>query len=197
MEELGEVAEGKKRVFILFGPPGAGKGTQGKLLSQELGIPLISTGDMLREAIARGDELGNKVKDIVDSGQLVSDEIMAEVLASRLQQDDVRNGFILDGYPRTLEQARFLDNLLKKLGFFIDRVVFLDVPRSELVERLLKRGRNDDRIEIVEQRLNVYTRQTRPVVAYYEDKGLLNNVDATGKIEDITKKILFLLKERK
>ena len=125
--------------LVFLGPPGAGKGTQAKIVSEKLGIPHISTGDMLREAIASGTELGKKVEEIVKSGQLVSDDLMARIVEERLAKDDCTKGFILDGYPRTIPQVHALEEILKKLSKSLDAVIFIDVEEEELVRRITSR----------------------------------------------------------
>ncbi|HEY9420961.1 MAG TPA: nucleoside monophosphate kinase, partial [Thermoanaerobaculia bacterium] len=138
---------------VLLGPPGAGKGTQAQVLCQRLGVPAISTGDMLREAVSEGSELGRKVQDIMASGALVDDGTMAEVVRERLAKPDTGGGFLLDGYPRTLPQAETLAGILRELGKELDAVLLVDVPEDELVRRTLLRGRADDKEDVIRERL--------------------------------------------
>ena len=176
--------------LLMFGPPGSGKGTQAALLASELGIPAISTGDMLRQAVAVGSELGLKVDAIMKSGALVDDETMAEVVRHRLHQGDTRQGYMLDGYPRTEGQARTLNALLEQKSESLDAVIFLDVPSEELVTRALARRRSDDVEEVIRERLNVYHSQTAPLLGYYRDLGLLRTVDGHRSIEQVTAAVL-------
>ena len=183
--------------LLLLGPPGAGKGTQAKLLVDELGIPQISTGDMLRAAVAAGTEVGKKAKETMDRGDLVSDEIVIAVADERLSQDDARKGFILDGFPRTTPQAEALDGILARLSSPLERCVALVVDEDELVGRLLKRaeieGRADDNEESIRNRMQVYQRETAPLIAYYREKGLLAEVDALGAVEEVQARIAKVL----
>lgn len=179
--------------LVLFGPPGSGKGTQASRLKDEFRIAHISTGDLLRAEVAAGSALGQQAKAVMDAGNLVSDEILLGMLRSRLKQDDVANGFILDGYPRNVAQATALDGLLAEIGQPLDVVVQLDVPSELLVERIAGRaaaqGRADDSPEAVRQRLQVYTDQTAPVVDFYAARGMLARVDGVGGLEDVEARI--------
>ena len=181
------------RRLLLLGAPGAGKGTQAERLVRKLGIPQISTGDMLRAAVAAGTEVGRRAQAAMDRGELVSDEIVIGVAEERLSQDDARGGFVLDGFPRTDAQARALDAMLERMGAPLERCVALDVDTEELVRRLLKRaeieGRSDDNEETIRNRMRVYRDQTAPLVAYYRERGLLREVDAAGSIDEIEKRI--------
>ena len=183
--------------LLLLGPPGAGKGTQAKLLVEKLSIPQISTGDMLRAAVAAGTEVGRKAKETMDRGDLVSDEIVIAVADERLAQDDARKGFILDGFPRTTPQAEALDGILSRLGTPLERCVALVVDEDELVGRLLKRaeieGRADDNEESIRNRMQVYRQETAPLVSYYREKGLLAEVDALGTVEEVQARIAKVL----
>lgn len=179
---------GRKLVFL--GPPGSGKGTQAQILAQELGVPAISTGEMLRGAVAAGTELGSKVEGIMNSGALVDDDTMAEVVRERLARDDAREGFLLDGYPRTLPQAETLAGILADSGGHLDAVVLLDAPEQELVDRALARKRADDKEEVVRERLRVYRQKTEPLVGYYEARGLLRRVDGLGTVEAVSARLL-------
>ena len=172
--------------IVLLGPPGAGKGTQGQVLCQRLGVPAISTGDMLREAVADGSELGNKVQGIMASGALVDDATMADVVRDRLVKPDAGRGYLLDGYPRTLPQAETLAGILRDAGQELDAVLLVDVPEDELVRRALLRGRADDKEEVIRERLRVYREKTAPLIGYYRERGLLREIDGNRPIEEVT-----------
>jgi adenylate kinase len=177
---------------VLLGPPGAGKGTQGQILCQRLGVPSISTGDMLREAVAEGTELGNKVQGIMASGALVDDATMAEVVRDRLAKPDARRGFLLDGYPRTLPQAETLAGVLRDAGQELDGVLLVDVPEDELVRRTLLRGRADDQEDVIRERLRVYREKTSPLIGYYRERGLLRELDGNRPVEEVTARMFEL-----
>ena len=182
---------GADRKLVLLGPPGSGKGTQAELLAAELGAPHVSTGKMLREAVAAGTELGQKVSGIMNTGALVDDETMAEVVRERLGRADARRGFILDGYPRTLGQAETLEQILAGAGDGdLGRVVLLEVPAEVLVERARGRGREDDEDGVVRERLRVYREKTEPLVGYYDQRGLLRSIDGDAPVEEVTRRIL-------
>ena len=184
------VARGRSRVVFL-GPPGSGKGTQAVGLARELGIPAISTGDMLREAVANGSELGRRVRKIMESGDLVGDDLMAEVVTDRLGQPDAERGFLLDGYPRTASQAETLLGILESDDSTLDHVVFIAVPEDELVRRAILRGRGaDDKEEVVRERLRVYREKTEPLVGYYRGKGLLREIDGNRPVDEVRRSIL-------
>jgi adenylate kinase len=203
-------------ILVLFGPPGAGKGTQAKLLSRALQVPHISTGDMFRDHKARGTEIGKKIQAIMDSGGLVTDDITNAMVKDRLSRPDVSNGFILDGYPRTTAQAEYLDKLLGSLGQRIDRVLSYEVAEELLVERMGGRRscprcgtvyhvtasppkkpglcdrdgaalvlRDDDRPESVGKRLQEYEVKTEPLKRYYQERGLIAEIDGVGEPEAI------------
>ncbi|MCD9088060.1 adenylate kinase [Stenotrophomonas sp. SY1] len=184
--------------LVLLGPPGSGKGTQATRLKEELQIPHISTGDLLRAEVAAGTELGKQAKAVMDSGNLVSDDILLGMLESRLSQADVANGFILDGYPRNVAQANALGELLAKLNQPLDAIVQLDVPTELLVERIAGRakeqGRADDNPESVRQRLQVYNDSTAPVIDFYAAKGTLASVDGVGELDEVLARILAAIK---
>lgn len=180
-----EAAQGAVRV-VMLGPPGSGKGTQAAVLSESFGIPAISTGDMLREAVAAGSELGRKVEGLMNSGALVDDQTMAEVVEARLQADDAASGFLLDGYPRNLEQAATLQGILDRLGVELGGVLFLDVPEDVLVQRALGRGRADDTDEVIRERLRVYREKTQPLVDHYRGQSILHAIDGDRAIGTIT-----------
>jgi len=182
------------RRIVLMGAPGAGKGTQAARLVERLGVPHVSTGDMLREAVAAGTEVGRKAKAVMDAGQLVSDEIVVAIAEERLSQPDARDGFILDGFPRTLAQAEALDAMLGRLGAPVERCVALTVDTDEVVGRLLKRaeieGRADDTEETIRKRMKVYDEQTAPLLDYYRRQGLLAEIDGMGAMDEVTARIL-------
>ena len=182
--------------IILFGPPGAGKGTQAKLLQEELKVPHLSTGDAFRNAIKNQTELGKKVKSILDSGQLVSDEIVVALVEETMIGEEFKKGFLLDGFPRTVQQAEALDAILEKKNQKIDAFVVLTVPEEELIRRIITRGegRADDTEEKVKTRLEVYHSETKPVQAYYEAKDLVKEIDGIGSIEEIFHRIVSSLK---
>ncbi|MGB5815187.1 MAG: adenylate kinase [Thermoanaerobaculia bacterium] len=175
--------------IVLLGPPGSGKGTQAKTLAESLGVPAISTGEMLREAVAAASPLGQRVNEIMAAGELVDDETMADVVRDRLASDDAHQGFVLDGYPRTLSQAATLQEVLDQSGHRLDAVVQIDVPEGELVNRVLGRHRADDTEEVILQRLAVYHEQTEPLVAYYRERSLLRDIDGHQSIEDVSNSI--------
>lgn len=189
MGEGADATSGGSRV-VLLGPPGAGKGTQAQALCQRLGVPAISTGDMLREAVAAGSELGRKVQGIMASGDLVDDGTMAEVVRERLSKPDAANGFLLDGYPRTLPQAETLAGILGEIDRPLDDVLCVDVPADELVRRAMLRGRADDKEEVIRERLRVYREKTEPLIGYYRERGLLREIDGNRPVEEVTAQML-------
>ncbi len=206
--------------LILLGPPGAGKGTQAKLLMSRLGVPQVSTGDMLRQSVADGTDLGRKAKSFMGRGALVQDEVVIGIIEERLRQPDCKGGYILDGFPRTLAQAEALSKALMSLSASLDRVLSVEVPEDDLVKRLAGRRvcrgcgsmfhvdthpprrigvcdkcgdalyqRDDDKEETIRHRLRVYLEQTEPLIAYYEKRGLLTQIDGRGTIEEISQRI--------
>jgi adenylate kinase len=180
--------------LVLLGAPGSGKGTQADLLKAELGIPHISTGDLLRAAVRAGTPLGLKAKAVMEAGQLVSDEIVLGMLEERLAQADAAAGFILDGYPRNLAQCAALETLLARLGQPIDVAIKLEVPSELIVERIAGRaaeqGRKDDTPETVRERLRVYAEQTEPVAGHFAQLGKLKVVDGVGELAEVSQRIL-------
>ena len=176
--------------IVILGPPGAGKGTQGKLISAEAGIPHINTGDMFRAECAAGSELGQRVTAILDAGDLVPDDLTIEIVRTRLAQDDTVNGFILDGFPRTLAQAEALDRVLAEIDRGeLSAVLDFELPDEIVVKRLLGRaaveGRSDDIPDKIQHRLDVYHEKTEPLVEYYRSRGLLVAVHADRTVEEV------------
>lgn len=177
--------------IVLFGPPGAGKGTQAQRIAAAYGIPHVSTGDMLRQAVAAGTPLGMQVKEILERGHLVPDELIGAVIAERIAQPDAAAGFLLDGFPRTVPQVAILERALGDER--LDRVIMLVVPDAVVEARILGRAqasadgatRADDRIETIRERLRVYKQQTEPVAEVYRKQGLLAEVDGTGTIDEV------------
>ncbi len=175
--------------LLVLGPQGAGKGTQAKRISQEYGAPHISTGDMFRAAQAEGTEFGRKVGEIMEAGQLVPDELTIAMIEERLSRPDAAEGFVLDGFPRTLAQAEALDATLSAIGKALDAILFFDVPDSVGMERALKRaeleGRADDTPEAIAKRLEVYHQETEPIVEYYRATGKLVPLHADRSIDEV------------
>lgn len=187
-----------KRI-VLLGAPGAGKGTQAARLIERYGIPHISTGDMLRAAVKAKTPVGQKAKSLMDAGQLVSDEVVIAIAEERLKQSDAVAGFILDGFPRTLAQAKALDAMLSRLGMRLDRCLALTADTDVVVERLLKRaeieGRSDDNEATIRARMKVYDDQTAPLLDYYRERGLLVEVSGMGSIEEVSGAVVAALEQ--
>jgi adenylate kinase len=183
--------------ILLLGPPGSGKGTQGKLLSERLGVPAISTGDILRQAVREGTPLGRQAQAIMAKGDLVPDDLMIGLIRERVAQRDARDGFILDGFPRTVPQAEALDGLLSGNGDALSAVLNFSVPEPELVERMLQRaraeGREDDRPETIRERLRVYRDKTEPLIGYYRKRDVVGDVQGVGTIPEIASRVQSIL----
>lgn len=179
--------------LIFLGPPGAGKGTQALMLAQEQQIPHISTGEILRAAVALKTELGQKAQSYMDQGELVPDQLILDLVRDRLSQGDAKAGWILDGFPRTVAQAEFLDNLLSEIHQACDHVINFDVPDEALLARLLSRGRKDDTEEVIRNRLEVYRAQTAPLIDFYNSRHQLVTIDGDQPIEEITAKLREIL----
>ena len=163
--------------LIFLGPPGAGKGTQAKVLSKRCEVPHISTGDILRAAVKAETELGQKAKGYMKAGELVPDDLILDLIRERLGQEDTANGWLFDGFPRNVEQAKFLHNLLTGIDQTCEVVINLEVPDDELVNRMLARGRADDKEDVIRNRLEVYREQTEPLITFYQAQSLLVCVD--------------------
>ena len=172
--------------LIFLGPPGAGKGTQAKALSGMCNVPHISTGDILRAAVKAQTELGKKAEGFMSAGELVPDDLILDLIRERLGQEDTATGWLLDGFPRNVEQAQFLNKLLDEIGQSCDVVVNLEVPDDELVTRMLSRGRADDKEEVIRNRLVVYREQTEPLIDLYKGSGHLKSVNGNQEMAKVT-----------
>ena len=172
--------------LIFLGPPGAGKGTQAQILSETHQIPHVSTGDILRAAVARETSIGNEAKGYMDRGELVPDSLILDLIRDRLSYEDAANGWILDGFPRNVNQAAFLQDLLSQLGQNADCVLNLEVPDKVLVERLLARKRTDDTEETIRRRLEIYHQDTVPVIDFYRQQETLKTVDGNKTMDEVS-----------
>jgi adenylate kinase len=185
--------------LIIMGPPGAGKGTQAKIVAERLGIPAISTGDIFRSNVSEQTELGIEAKRYMDAGDYVPDEITNAMVRDRIAEPDAAGGFLLDGYPRTLAQVEELDAMLAAQGTELDAVLLLTVDEDEVVERLAKRardeGRSDDTEDVIRHRQEVYAEQTAPLVEVYDERGLLVRVDGMGTVDEVTSRVFDALDE--
>ena len=188
------------RRLLIVGPPGAGKGTQAVRLAESLSIPAISTGDIFRANVAGETELGVLAKSYMDAGEYVPDSVTNDMVRSRLSEDDAKDGFLLDGYPRTLDQVEALDATLSELGTSLDAVLLLQVETDAVVGRLLERGRaegrSDDTEATIRRRLEVYAEQTAPLIDVYENRGLVRRVDGMASIDEVTVALREALAER-
>ena len=210
--------------IIMLGAPGAGKGTQAKMIADQYGMPHVSPGDIFRANIKEGTELGKEVKSYMDQGLLVPDELTVKILLDRVGKEDCQNGFILDGFPRTIPQAEVLDKALAELGDAIDYAINVDVPDEHIIGRMTGRRacltcgatyhivhipprqegicdgcgkelvlRDDDKLETVRKRLDVYHEQTQPLIAYYQEKGILRTINGTAEMQDVFTEIINIL----
>ena len=168
--------------ILLIGPQGSGKSTQASLLAQFLGVPKITMGDIFRQIAVSNTEEGQRIKGILDSGQLVDDQTTAGLVETRVYEEDAKNGFVMDGYPRTMEQINIFEP-------DFDKVIYLKVPRDEVIKRLLQRGRSDDSTELINKRLDLYYQQTESLLDHYQQKGILTEINGQGSVEDIQNEI--------
>jgi adenylate kinase len=190
--------------IILLGPPGAGKGTQAARIVEQFSIPQLSTGDMLRAAVAAGTPVGRQAKEIMECGDLVPDEVVVQIVTNRIEEPDAREGFILDGFPRTVAQADAFDKMLADRSLKLDAVVELQVDEEALVDRIIHRAREaqargeqvrkDDNPEVFKTRLDAYRAQTAPLSAYYASKGILRTVDGMRPVDEVTQSVFRLLR---
>jgi adenylate kinase len=186
--------------LLIVGPQGSGKGTQGVRIAEAFGIPAVSTGDVFRAAVAAASPLGQQVKAIIESGDLVPDELTSAVVRDRLAQADASDGFLLDGYPRNVAQVASLDDFLEGRDAALDAVIELDVPREESIARLSQRaaeqGRSDDTEEGIANRLAIYERETAPILEVYRTRGIVDRIDGVGSLDEITGRIIAALEAR-
>lgn len=186
--------------LLIVGPQGSGKGTQGVRIAEALGIPAVSTGDVFRANIQAGTPLGEQVKAITAAGDLVSDELTGQIVRDRLSEADAAGGFLLDGYPRNLQQVADLDAFLTGRGEGLDAVIELEVPREESISRLALRaaeqGRSDDTDEAIAKRLSIYERETAPILDVYRERGIVDAIDGVGSLDEITARITAALAAR-
>ncbi|MBY8862395.1 adenylate kinase [Nocardia sp. CA2R105] len=174
--------------LVLLGPPGAGKGTQAKLLSDKLGVPHISTGNLFRANISQQTPLGREAQRYIDAGNLVPSDVTNRMVESRISEPDAMKGFVLDGYPRTVDQAKALEKMLKEAGHELNAVVNLEVAEDVVVGRMLGRGRSDDTEEVIRNRMHVYQSETAPLLEHYD--GLVVTVDGVGEVEEVNGRVL-------
>ena len=186
--------------LLIVGPQGSGKGTQGVRIAESYGIPVVSTGDIFRANIKEGTPLGQQVTAVLDAGDLVPDELTSEIVRDRLSQDDAAQGFLLDGYPRNAAQVQHLEAFLSARGESLDAVILLDVPREESLTRLTLRateqGRSDDTPEAIGHRLDIYERETAPILEAYGAKGIVDRIDGVGTLDEITSRVFAALTAR-
>ena len=175
--------------IIFIGAPGVGKGTQSALIEKDYSIAHIATGDMLRENISNGTELGKTAKSYMDKGELVPDSLVIDMLTDRIKKDDCKNGFMLDGFPRTMEQAKELSKIFYSLNYKISAVIDIYASEEIIIERLLKRGRADDNEETIKNRLKVFESQSKPVLDYYNDKAKIIKIESVGTPEEVYARI--------
>jgi adenylate kinase len=179
--------------LVLVGPPGAGKGTQAEFISAHFAIPHISTGDIFRANFSAGTPLGLEAKGYMDKGDLVPDSLTTAMVKDRLQQGDVANGFLLDGFPRTTGQAEALDGILREINTPLEVVLEMQADEDEIVGRLLARGRSDDSEEVIRHRLKVYAEQTAPIISYYKNSGILRTINGLGSVAEVTERAISAL----
>ncbi len=205
-------------IIILLGAPGAGKGTQAKELSKKFNLPHISTGDILRKEIKKKTRLGKKAEEFVKNGNLVSDDLIIEIIKNKIQKEEARNGFLLDGFPRNLTQAKMLENVFEQLDYSVDKVISISVNQEEVIKRLSSRRvcpackkitkfspesenicpqcgdklikRDDDDVSVIKKRLEIYKNETEPLIEYYRNKGLLVEIDGNASHEKVTGRVL-------
>ena len=187
--------------LVIMGPPGAGKGTQAKVIAERLSIPAISTGDIFRDNAAKATPLGQEAKRYMDAGDYVPDEVTNAMVRSRIAEPDAADGFLLDGYPRTVAQVAELDSMVEASGHQIDAVLVLTVDQEEVIQRLLKRAHDEDRAddteEVIRHRQNVYVEQTAPLIKVYEERGVLVQVDGMGDVDEVTSRVFDALEQLK
>lgn len=179
--------------LVLVGPPGAGKGTQAEFISAHFAIPHISTGDIFRANLSAGTPLGLEAKGYMDKGDLVPDSLTTAMVKDRLQQGDVANGFLLDGFPRTTGQAEALDGILREINTPLEVVLEMQADEDEIVGRLLARGRSDDSEEVIRHRLKVYAEQTAPIISYYKNSGILRTINGLGSVAEVAERAISAL----